>query len=82
MPLQTQLGGHSEYYDEYTMPFLDGSSHNNLHSSYPTPVVHTGTSCSLFQVRLGSHKSPISLFTETPTISLASFWETFLLLFQ
>ncbi|XP_023319959.1 recombining binding protein suppressor of hairless isoform X2 [Eurytemora carolleeae] len=41
MPLQTQLGGHSEYYDEYTMPFLDGSSHNNLHSSYPTPVVHT-----------------------------------------
>jgi len=53
MPLQTQLGGHSEYYDEYTMPFLDGSSHNNLHSSYPAPVVHTGTSFSLFQVRLG-----------------------------
>lgn len=64
MPLQTQLGGHSEYYDEYTMPFLDGSSHNNLHSSYPTPVVHTGTSCSLFQVRLDSRKSPISLFTD------------------
>ena len=43
MPHQTQLGGHSEYYDEYTIPFLDGNSQNNLHSSYPGPVVHTGS---------------------------------------